>query len=195
MPPFTYQLDPQSQMLYFADFLSIEKCEEFFQQLLSGIDWMQEEIKMFGQVHKQPRLTAWFGKGLSAYSNYSQEIYAHPWTPTALTVKNATEQKAGAVFNSALINYYRNGEDYMGFHADDEPSLGEQPIIASLSLGAERRFVVKRRSDRKTVLDIVLAQGSLLVMSGNMQRNFKHGMPKSKKISNARINLTFRHIL
>ena len=138
--------------------------------------------------------TAWLGRGLSAYSNYSKEIPAHPWDSESADLLSRIEETTKASFNSALVNHYRNGHDYMGFHSDDEPSLGAKPIIASVSLGAERDFVFKDRASNKTVCTLLLGHGSLLIMRGKSQEKFKHGLPKRLRVLSGRINLTFRKI-
>lgn len=188
------ELSPDSQLRIFPRMLSPDEASLYYDQLRMYLNWQQERIKIFGKVHDQPRLTAWFEQGLSAYSNYKCEIASQPWPSNLLPIKLKVEKLSGTRFNSALANFYRNGRDYMGFHSDDELILGLNPLIASLSLGAERRFVVKGKTDKKTVLDLTLGNGSLIIMSGRFQHEFKHGVPKSLRCTEGRINLTFRKL-
>ena len=143
----------------------------------------------------QPRLVAWFGDPGAAYTYSGLQLVPEPWSERLGSLRARTEGAAGHPFNSVLCNLYRDGNDSMGLHADAEPELGPNPVIASVSLGATRRFVLRHAKDRGERLDLDLAGGSLLVMSGTTQHFWRHGVPKQKKITDSRINLTFRRIL
>jgi alkylated DNA repair dioxygenase AlkB len=141
-----------------------------------------------------PRLTAWYANPGLTYSYSGVTHQAVPWTPELLDVKRRAELAAGTTWNSLLLNFYRNGRDSIGFHADDEPELGTNPVIGSISLGAERRFVLKHPASGEK-LELELPHGSLLVMGGTSQHHWRHGVPKTRKPVGPRINLTFRRIL
>lgn len=167
--------------------------QRLLQRLIEETPWAEEDIVFWGKVYKQPRLIAWYGD--YSYSYSGSRLQPHPWSGTLVIIKQAVEAVTGETFNSVLINYYRNNRDGMGFHSDDEGELGPQPVIASLSLGVTRRFVLKHRF-RKDFADvhIPLESGSLLLMKGDTQKNWKHGVPKENKLCGPRINLTFRTI-
>lgn len=167
--------------------------QTLLQQLLETTPWLQKDVTLWGKTHKQPRLVAWYGEHPYTYSG--SQLDPHPWSETLLSLKSAVEQKCDTRFNSVLLNYYRNHQDAMGFHSDDEKELGSQPVIASLSLGDSRRFVLKHRR-RKDVPDtrVLLDSASLLLMKGPTQANWKHGIPRESKPCGPRINLTFRRI-
>ena len=164
--------------------------------LISETPWRSETVKMWGKYVRQPRLIAWYGELGATYSYSGIELAPEPWTETILDLKQRAERLSQYQFNSVLLNYYRCHRDGMGFHSDDEPELGDQPTIASLSLGEERRFQLrhKSRKDLKTV-SIPLPDGSLLIMRGDTQKNWKHGIPKERIPCGPRVNLTFRSIM
>ena len=149
---------------------------------------------MFGKTHPQPRLTAWYGDMAYRYSGLTMQPL--PWTPLLLEIKNRVETITDHRFNSVLLNYYRDQADSMGMHSDDEKELGPNPAIASLSLGAERLFSLKHktRRDLKT-LKQGLPDSSLMLMRGETQKHWRHGIDKSRRAHGPRINLTFRRIL
>jgi alkylated DNA repair dioxygenase AlkB len=160
----------------------------------AGIDWEVHRIRLFGREVESPRLSRWIGDPGTSY-RYSGVRFEPATWPRALSVmRKAVSGAAGEEFNSVLANLYRDGNDTMGWHSDDEAELGAQPIIASLSLGAPRRFVLKARATGGARLELELAHGSLLVMRGDTQRNYKHALPRTKKATGERINLTFRRI-
>lgn len=164
-------------------------------ELIRETPWRSEEITVWGKKHLQPRLTAWYGDEGQNYTYSGILMNPVPWTQTLLELRELVESKCDEVFNSVLLNYYRDGHDSMGFHSDDEPELGPKPTIASLSLGESRLFAFKRkcRSDALLV-NIELASGSLLLMKGVTQRNWKHGIAKTSRPLGPRVNLTFRRI-
>lgn len=173
------------------DALSKEEADRSFSDLLGSVDWRQEHAVLFGRKIAIPRLTAWFGAHAYSYSGIRLEPAMPP--SAVMSLKATIEAIAGRRFNSVLINLYRDGQDSMGWHSDDEPALGPEPEIASLSLGATRRFHLKHRKggDRIT---IDLAHGSCLVMRGLCQARWRHQLPKTRRIVGPRINLTFRTI-
>lgn len=169
--------------------------EEVLRQLIAETPWRAEEITVFGRRHRQPRLTAWYGDAEARYRYSGLDLEPLPWTELLSRVRRAVEGAAGCAFNSVLLNFYRDHRDAMGMHSDDEPELGPEPVIASLSLGATRTFTLKHRS-RKDLAPIRLAleSGTLLVMRGATQRNWKHGIARQNRPCGPRVNLTFRRI-
>lgn len=164
---------------------------EVMQRLLDETEWKAETIFLFGREVAQPRLSAWYGEQRYTYSGRTFEPL--PFTPLQLEIKRAIEAASGKRFNSVLLNYYRNEQDSMGFHSDDEPELGPQPAIASVSFGATRTFILKHKKQPKTV-KIDLTDGSLLLMAGKLQHCWRHGINKARTPCGPRINLTFRLI-
>jgi alkylated DNA repair dioxygenase AlkB len=157
--------------------------------LAGSIAWRQEVATVMGRRVPIPRLTAWHGEAGYVYSGIAMQ--PAPWTPPLLELKRCAERHAGQAFNSVLLNLYRDGRDSVSWHADNEPGLGRNPVIASLSLGATRRFQLKhRRSGARVALD--LAHGSCLVMAGATQHHWLHQLPKTARPVGPRINLTFR---
>ncbi len=163
-------------------------------ELIVSVPWRQDRITLFGKTHLQPRLTAWYGDMAYRYSGLT--LQPLPWTAALRKLKNRVEALTGYAFNSVLLNYYRDHNDSMGMHSDDEKELGRQPAIASLSLGDERIFSLKHktRRDLKT-FRLPLADTSLLLMRGDTQRHWRHGIEKSRRPCGPRINLTFRLVL
>jgi len=164
---------------------------EALARLIDETPWRADTIVVFGKRYLQPRLTAWYGEASYSYSGLT--LAPLPMTPLLSALRAAVEQATGHRFNSVLLNYYRNGEDSMGMHSDDEPELGPQPVIASLSFGASRNFILRHRSSKHT-LKLALDDGSLLLMAGSLQKHWLHGINKTKKAINPRVNLTFRYI-
>ena len=164
--------------------------------LIAETPWRQERISLFGKSHLQPRLVAWYGDPDASYRYSGLTLEPLPWTVQLQALKSRVESLAGASFNSVLLNYYRDQDDAMGLHADDEPELGPQPVIASLSLGETRTLVFKHRHDRAIKpVKIPLSSGSLLIMQGDTQANWKHGINRQAAPCGPRVNLTFRRIL
>jgi len=167
-----------------------------FARLTAEIPWRQESITLFGRTCLQPRLLCWMGDPGCTYSYSGKRYEPQPWHPLVTDLRKRAENLAEAQFNSVLLNYYRDGQDSMGWHADDEPELGERPVIASLSFGAERIMHFRHRHDRTVPTErIPLPDTSLLIMRGDTQANWKHALPKTRKVIGPRVNLTFRHIL
>ncbi len=163
-------------------------------RLVGEVPWEQRTIKIWGREHPQPRLVAWYGDPDCAYSYSGIRLNPIPWTDLILSLKNAVESAVDFSFNSALLNFYRNHHDSMGFHSDDEPELGLTPTIASLSLGTERTFMMKHRANRVPPIRLKLAAGSVLLMRGNTQQYWAHGINKQSVPCGPRVNITFRRI-
>lgn len=164
-------------------------------ELISTTAWRQEAVVVWGKSHTQPRLVAWFGDEGKSYSYSGIYLTPSPWTGLLLKLRSKVQSLSNTDFNSVLLNYYRDGNDSMGFHSDNERELGETPTIASLSFGAERLFTMKSKSGRQPDIKIRLSSSSLLLMKGDTQKNWKHGIQKSSTPLGPRVNLTFRKIL
>ena len=161
-------------------------------RLIAETDWKSETITLWGKQFLQPRLSAWYGD--KAYSYSGLQLAPQPFTPLQQIIRSAVEAATGASFNSVLLNYYRDGRDSMGMHSDDEAELGPAPVIASVSFGAARTFMLRHKSGRER-LRIDLSDGSLLLMAGSLQKHWSHGINKTAKALGARVNLTFRRIV
>lgn len=180
------------EILYDRNFLSSVEASRYFKILRNETAWQQDQIKVFGKVYDQPRLTALYANNNSPYSYSNITMYPSPFSATLLEIKEKVEQQLKQEFTTCLLNLYRHGQDSNGWHADNEKELGKNPIIASVSLGAERMFHMKHRTDNSQKIKINLTHGSLLVMSGSTQHYWLHQIPKTKKYVEERINLTFR---
>lgn len=176
-------------------FLVEREARDLYALLRDSLLWEQPCITVAGREHKIPRLQAWYGDRKAIYT-YSKRTFApNPWTTELLHLRNKIERACGASFNSVLANYYRSGNDGMGFHADNERELGVAPVIASISLGATRRFVFKPSDAQdKQRYELNLEEGDLLVMSADTQSYWHHGLPKTRLPVAGRINLTFRYV-
>lgn len=181
---------------FYQDFISYDESISLLNELIDHTPWQQNDIFLFGKWHKEPRLSAWYADQGKSYIYSGIKNTAIAWTDTLLRLKGEIESISQSRFNSVLLNYYRDGDDGMGYHQDNEKELGQNPTIASLSLGATRTFQLKHTTQKSFPRrDIVLNSGSLLVMGGTLQHHWKHQIPKSKKIQSPRINLTFRNII
>lgn len=171
-----------------------DEASRLFEALRAGIHWRQEEILIFGQHRRVPRLVAWHGDPGASYVYSGTDHHPEPWTADLEHIRRRVSDLSGADFNAVLLNLYRDGRDGMGWHADDELELGRNPVIASVSLGAARRFCLRHRRHRDLKLDLVLPHGSLLVMGGATQHHWVHALPKTQRPVGERINLTFRKV-
>jgi alkylated DNA repair dioxygenase AlkB len=190
------RLAMQDAEVYLFRTLSLpEPAGQLLAQLIHETPWRAQDIVVWGKKYPQPRLVAWYGDPGKSYTYSSIKFTSLPWTGLLLSLKHCIESVTCEVFNSVLLNYYRNHRDSMGMHSDDEPELGAQPVIASLSLGEQRTLVFKHKisKDLKSVR-LVLPSGSLLLMKGDTQKCWKHGINKEEKPLGARVNLTFRKI-
>ncbi len=180
---------------FFEHFLDEKESAGYLERLTEKISWKQKTIKIFGKDVLEPRLTAWYGDTNAAYAYSGTKMTPLPWIPELLEIKSRLEKLCKASFNSVLLNLYRDQHDSMGLHSDDEKELGPAPVIASVSLGATRKFILKPRNPLiQKPLIYILTSGSLLVMRGTTQKLWKHGVPKEAKPCGPRINLTFRKI-
>ena len=191
--PRRIQLPDADLLLYQRLDLGDERA--LLRQLMDDTDWRQEYIAIFGKTYPQPRLVAWHGDAGACYTYSGLRHEPLPWTATLAWLRDRVQALSGHTYNSVLLNYYRDGRDSMGLHADDEPELGEHPVIASLSLGEERTLYFKHRTRRDfSIFNLPLPATSLLIMAGCTQANWKHGMRKLTRDCGPRINLTFRRV-
>ena len=174
---------------YTPEFLRGWEADVLFGALHTSLPWEQKEIKMYGKTVLIPRLTCWIGDAAYSYSGISNA--ANHWTPILDKLRDLVEAETGATFNSCLANLYRDGRDTVGWHSDDEPELGESPTIASISLGSPRTFKLRHEATRE-VTDFELGHGSLIVMRDESQSGYRHSVPRRARVTDARINLTFR---
>jgi alkylated DNA repair dioxygenase AlkB len=181
----------------FPEWIPPGEADELFARLLARLPLKQESIVLFGREVPQPRLTLWMGEPAAVYRYSGRTFVPVPWDETILALRQRIEAAIGERFNSVLANLYRNGLDTMGYHADDEPELGPEPTIASLSFGATRRFVLRPRRRKGSIpaREFQLGNGSLLVMRGRTQRDWVHGVPRERSVAEPRLNLTFRRVL
>jgi len=179
----------------YDNWLAPDETSELFAALRDDVAWRQERIRIAGREYLQPRLIAWFGDPGASYTYSGLRLAPDPWSARLAQLRRRVEEQAQTAFNSVLCNYYRDGNDSMGLHADKEPELGPNPVIASVSLGATRRFVLRHVKDNAGRLDLDLPGGSLLVMGGTAQHFWRHGVPRQLRVTEGRINLTFRRIL
>lgn len=184
----------KGEVFLFSNFFSPKESDLLFNDLLNVINWKQEPIKIFGKEVMQPRLTAWYGDTGKAYSYSGITMHPLAWIHSLQQIKTAIETKASLVFNSALLNLYRDGKDSMGWHRDNEKELGINPSIASVSFGGSRIFKLRDYHNKSTVRSIELTHGSLLLMKGATQHFWEHQLAKTSKSVAARINITFRDI-
>jgi len=185
---------PDAEVIYYPHFFDKEEADTIYAELTNEIPWQQDDIRVFGKTHPQPRLTALFGNEGKPYSYSNIKMQPHPWNLLLQKIKSKVESISDTNFTTVLLNQYRDGKDSNGWHADNEKELGTNPIIASLSFGAERTFQLKHNSDKDQKKSIVLEHGSLLLMKGTTQHCWKHQIPKTAKPVGPRINLTFRVI-
>ena len=192
-----------AELIFIKHFFNREESDTLFTDLTENIAWQQGEILMFGKKIVEPRLTAWYGDAEKVYTYSGKTQQPLVWIEPLNFIKNAIESTPSCFqldksvskgFNSVLCNFYRNGHDSMGYHADDEKELGRNPIIASVNFGESRRFLFRRKDDKMEKFELLLTHGSLLIMAGEMQHYWVHAVPKEPMKTKPRINLTFRHI-
>ena len=175
-------------------YFSASESSDYFNSLKDEIHWEHKEIRMYGRFVLQPRLIAWYGDPDITLKYSSLNLTSTPWTATLTRIKDAIEEDLGYSFNGVFLNYYRNGHDYMGWHRDNERVHGLQPLIISVSFGAARLFKFRHYQQKDVVKNLKLNSGSLLIMKGDTQDNWTHSLPKSLRVTEPRINLTFRNI-
>lgn len=185
---------PGAHLLYDASAFDSARAEDLFSTLQGEVAWEQHQLTLFGRKVGAPRLSCWVGDPGTAYTYSDTRFEPNPWTPTLLALREELQDRLKSPFNSVLANLYRDDRDYMSWHSDNEPELGEQPVIAALSFGAIRRFRLQHKYNTRLSLTLDLPPGSLFVMAGDTQRFYKHEISRTKRPAGARINLTFRHI-
>lgn len=191
---------PDADVALWPQWLDTAEADALLAELRQAIAWETHRIRLFGRELDSPRLSCWIGDPGAAYTYSRSRFEPRPWPSALAAVRERVEQDCGTHFNSVLANLYRDGRDSMGWHSDDEPELGTQPVIASLSLGAERRFRFRRRRARGEpaqpgdTVELVLPHGSLLRMAGTTQQLYRHDLPRMRGIDTPRINLTFRRV-
>ncbi len=196
MPTVATNASPdRPDLLYRPRFLPANQADALLAELQQNIPWQQHIVKIFGKKVAAPRLSSWHGDPGMRYTYSGLSLEPQTWTTALLAAKHSVESTSGTSFNSALLNYYRDGNDSMGWHSDNEAELGLAPYIASLSLGSSRRFLLrhKKRKDLD-VVEFELGHGDLLIMRGTTQDHWKHQIPKTRRAIDARINITFRFI-
>ncbi len=179
---------------YYPGWLKSQQATTLQQLCVAEMNWQRPLIRVAGKFHKIPRMQAWVGNAEAVYRFSQKTFIPEPWTPFLEKIKRLIELQCNAQFNSVLLNRYRTGTDGMGFHADDEKALGPEPVIASLSLGATRKFVFKSINKRDNNVAVELRHGDLLIMAGTTQQYWHHGLPKTQTYCEERLNLTFRFI-
>lgn len=198
---FTALADPRQNLLpcggevyYFGKILTARQSDLYFHELINGIKWKNDSLQIYGKTIISKRQYAWHADGPFNYAYSGVGRIAEPWTDTLLELRKIAEEECGINFNSCLLNLYHDGAEGMAWHSDDEKLLGDHPPIASISLGAERNFAFRHKQDKQRI-DVMLSNGSLLLMKGECQKFWQHSLPKSAKVKSARINLTFRNVI
>lgn len=186
---------PDSDVLLQPGWLDSHDATAAMQALREELPWARHRIQMFGREVLTPRLCAWVGDPDASYTYSRTHFVPLPWTPALRSLRERLQREGIGRFNSVLANRYRDGSDSMGWHSDDEGELGPQPVIASISLGATRRFRLRHRTDPSQRVELMLEHGSLLLMRGATQANYRHDLPKTARPVGERINLTFRWIM
>ena len=191
--PLQFEL-PDADVRLWPQALTAAEADSLFAALRAGIQWQAEDIVIFGQRRRVPRLVAWHGDPGTGYTYSGTMHEPQPWTPELRRLLDRVQALTGHPYNSVLLNLYRDGNDGMGWHADDEPELGRNPVIASVSLGATRRFKLRHRRLRDVTATLELAHGDVLLMTGTTQHTYVHAVPKTARAVGERINLTLRRI-
>ncbi|MDX5516393.1 MULTISPECIES: alpha-ketoglutarate-dependent dioxygenase AlkB family protein [Stenotrophomonas] len=184
----------EAEVSWHRHWLPRDAADTLQRTLREDVPWEVHRIRMFGRQVDSPRLSCWMGDPAARYRYSGTEFVPQPWHPALLPLRDQLAAFCGHAFNSVLLNRYRDGDDGMGWHSDNEPELGPAPVIASLSLGAGRRFLLRRRDDHAKKAEVLLDHGDLLVMGGQTQRHYQHSLPKSARPLAERLNLTFRWI-
>ena len=185
---------PDAEVFLYPTLLSYHEADQLFYTLKKNIIWEKQEIRLYGEVHDVPRLTAWYGDPNKSYIYSGIKLNTNPWNAALLKIREKIEKISKIKFNSVLLNLYRSGSDSVSWHSDDEPELGLNPVIGSLSLGETRQFQMKHKFNRDLKQKILLQHGSFLLMRGKTQHHWLHQIPKRKNLQGERINLTFRVI-
>lgn len=190
------QIDlPDLEMTYIPEFIPDEDQHGLYNHLMEKGKWQQDKITVFGKEYDQPRLTALYAEDGLTYSYSGIKMLSHPFDQELQHLKNRLLHEHGHRFNAVLLNRYRSGSDSNGWHSDDEPELGKNPCIASISLGQDRVFQMRHKRFKEARFKFVLESGSLLIMHGATQHHWQHQLPKTKRPIDERINLTFRYLI
>ncbi|WP_019670410.1 alpha-ketoglutarate-dependent dioxygenase AlkB family protein [Eudoraea adriatica] len=185
---------PDSDITYFSNFMENEEATACFEKLKSSVPWRQDEIRVYGKLYPQPRLTALYGNNDRSYTYSGIVMKPLPFSEILSDIRKRITSLTNVEFTSCLLNLYRDGKDSNGWHSDDEKELGKNPVIASVSLGQERYFHLRHKKLKDLKHKILLEHGSLLLMSGQTQHYWQHQIPKTTRPIGERINLTFRVI-
>jgi alkylated DNA repair dioxygenase AlkB len=188
-------LPDHGELYYLPAIFPEQDADQLYERLKKEISWEQKPIRIFGKMVLQPRLTAWYGDPEATYSYSGVKNVPLPWADVLAEIRKKVEEVSSSSFNSVLLNYYRNGNDSMGWHRDNEKELGTLPSIASLSFGDKRKFKVRDHKLHTRLISIEPANGSLILMKGEMQEFWEHSVPKQSGELQGRINLTFRKII
>ncbi len=186
---------PGADVRLAAQWLGAAAADALFAALLDQLEWQQHRLRIFGRDVDAPRLSCWVGEPGLDYRYSGTRFQPHPWPPVLAALRPRLSEACSAPFNSVLANLYRDGADAMGWHSDDEPELGAEPVIASVSLGARRRFALKRRERGARSVFLDLPHGSVLRLAGSTQANYRHALPRTRAAIGPRVNLTFRQIV
>lgn len=185
---------PNAEIVFYPSLFDEQASDRLLAKLTQTISWRQDWITVYGRSLPQPRLTAWVGDPGKAYTYSGITMQPSGWTETLLDLKATVDAIAGVTFNSVLLNLYRDGNDSMGWHSDDEPELGQNPVIGSLSLGGTRQFMLRHKHQKALKAKLALMSGSFLLMQSTTQHYWLHQVPKTKRTVPPRLNLTFRVI-
>ena len=185
---------PNAEVIFFPQFFSEEESDQIFKDLIENIEWQQDKIKFYGKLIDLPRLTAWYGDKGKSYTYSGIPMNPHSWTSTLQKIKSTIEKVAHVSFSSVLLNRYRNGKDSVAWHSDNEPELGKNPVIGSVSFGATRKFKLRYLPNKEVKTQVELTHGSFLLMREETQHYWEHEIPKTAKPVSERLNLTFRVI-
>jgi alkylated DNA repair dioxygenase AlkB len=186
---------PDGDVSYLPDFLPADVADRVLAQIHAEAQWEQHRVRVCGREYECPRLSAWYGDAGAVYRYSGQTLWPRPWTPAIYEIRERVETLLAERFDGVLLNLYRDGRDGMGWHSDDERELGESPTIASVSLGAARRFRLRHRSRPDVApCEWNLGHGSLIVMRGPTQRYWRHCVPKTRRPVGERVNLSFRAV-
>jgi alkylated DNA repair dioxygenase AlkB len=186
---------PDADVTFFPTFFGREESDRLLDAVTRTTEWLQEAVEREGVRIPLPRLTAWYGEPGRSYTYSTITMEPKPWTEPLVEIKSRIELVSGTSFNTVLLNLYRSGQDAVGWHSDDEPELGEMPVIGSVSFGATRTFRLRHKKRKEQRIELELTHGSYLLMRGTTQRFWKHQVPRREDRVEPRINLTFRRIV
>ena len=183
-----------AEVVFYRDFFGTAEADHFFTRLMAEVNWQSQEVKIFGKFVPVPRRVSWYGDAGTDYSYSGITVHPQPWIAPLTEIKSRLDECAGVTFNSVLCNLYQDGQDSIGWHSDNEPELGTNPVVGSVSFGAPRVFHFRHKKEKSLRMKVELPHGSFLLMRGPTQHNWNHQLPKTTKQVNPRINLTYRMI-